>query len=54
MLSLDEVVNVDLLEFADDGAVLLVLLVEHLGVLEVVDEAVQALQPGVGQVADLG
>jgi hypothetical protein len=36
---------------SDNGAVLFVFL--HLGVLEVLDEAVEALQTGVGQVADL-
>jgi hypothetical protein len=52
LLGLDEGFNFT--DFPDDGTVLLVLLVEHLGVFEVVDEVVQALKPGVGQVADLG
>lgn len=51
LLALDEVL--DLAELADDGPVLFVLLVENLRVLEVVDEAVESLQPRVRQVADL-
>jgi len=38
---------------ANDGLVLLVLVVEHLGVLEVLDEGVEALEAGVGEGADL-
>lgn len=37
----------------DDGLVLLILVVEHLGVLEVLDEGVEALETGVGERADL-
>lgn len=41
----------DLSELADDGTILLILL--NLRVLEVLDEVVEALQTGVGQVAYL-
>lgn len=51
LLSLDEVL--DLVELPNDGPVLFVLLVQDLGVLEVVYEAVEALKPCVGEVADL-
>ena len=51
LLGLDEVFN--FVELTDDGTVLLVFLVEHLRVLEVVDEAVKALESCVGEVADL-
>lgn len=53
LLLLDEVGDVDLFELPDDGTVLFVLLVQHLRVLEVVDQAVQALQSGIGQVTYL-
>jgi len=43
LLLLDEVVDVDLFELPNDGTVLLVLLVEHLRVLKVVNQAVKAL-----------
>lgn len=49
MLALDEMG--DLSELADDGTVLLILL--NLRVLEVLDEVVEALQTGVGQIAYL-
>ena len=51
MLTLDKTSNLRI--FSDDRPVFLVLLVENLGVLEMLDQAGQPLQAGVGQVADL-
>jgi hypothetical protein len=48
---LDE--GVDGGKLADYGLVLLVLVVEHLRVLEVFDQTAQSLQPGVRQLANL-
>ena len=42
-----------LVELPNYGTVLLVFLVEYFRVLKVVDQVVQTLQAGVGQVADL-
>lgn len=51
LLTLDKISNLRV--FSDDGAVLLVLLVEDLGVLEMLNEAGQSLQASIGQVANL-
>jgi hypothetical protein len=51
LLALDKVSNLRV--FSDDGAVLLVFLVEDLGVLEMLNEAGEPLQAGVRQVANL-
>ena len=49
MLALDEMVNV--CELPDNWPVFLVFL--HLGVLEVLDQVVEALETRVGEIADL-
>ena len=52
MLRLDEILYLP--ELSNDRPVFFVLLVQDLRVLEVVDEAVESLQSGVGEVTNLG
>lgn len=52
LLFFDEVADL-LVEFLDDWLVLLLLVVQHLGILEVLDKAVYSLEPCVCQVANL-
>lgn len=45
--------RIDRTELADDRLVLLIFMVEHFGVLEMLNQGSKTLEPSVGQVANL-